>query len=71
MTVQLLEKNMASRQKLPVTPNANGKAFPPEAYVYQDEVTQKEIDSLRDKVGIDFSSDEWETIDGFGQVVHT
>lgn len=61
---------MANRQKLPVPPHADGKNFPPEAYVYQPEVTQKEIDRLRKEVGVDFSSDEWEIVDGFGQVFH-
>lgn len=55
---------------MPEAPSANGRTFPPEARVYQTEVTQQEIERLRDKVGIDFSSDEWETIDGFGQVFH-
>jgi hypothetical protein len=70
MNVFNLETRMAMRQKMPVAPNVNGRKFPPEAQEYQSEVPQKEIDALKTKIGIDFSTDEWEVVDGFGQIVH-
>jgi len=55
---------------MPSAPNTNGRPFPPEAYVFQEEVAREEIERLRDKIGIDFSSADWVTIDGYGQVLH-
>lgn len=65
-----MENKMAMRQRATAgDANAsNGsRRFPPEAYDYADEVTYEAAEALRKKVGIDFNSEEWEVIDGYGK----
>lgn len=69
-----LECTMAQRQPNDATRSAAGngnRVFPPEATVHHGEVTREEVKRLRELVGIDFDDGNWETIDGFGQVVGT
>ena len=47
----------------------DGTVYPPEAYDYHGEVSKEAIEKLKEKVGEDFSDDDWETIDGFGRIV--
>lgn len=47
----------------------NGPAnFPPEAYGYTDDVTTEAVKILRDSALKQIDEDEWELIDGFGNV---
>lgn len=49
--------------------NNGGRDFPEEAYKYNEDVTKEAVDQLRKAANIDLSTDEWEVIDGFGQVI--
>lgn len=60
---------MGNRQPMPQAYGRNGKQFPPEAYEFDTEVSPEAIQELREKIGIDFESDEWEVVDGFGRVL--
>jgi hypothetical protein len=69
----LQELTMAQRQNRPVvgSTNGGGKTFPPEAYNYADDVTADTVAKVRAEYGVDVSNEEeWETVDGLGQVVH-
>ena len=41
-----------------------------EAFEYVDDVTVAAVQSLQDKVGVDFSSAEWCTVGAFGRVIN-
>ena len=44
--------------------------YPREATEFFDEVSKEQIEALRKEVGDDFASDDWEVIDGFGQLCY-
>lgn len=71
--MQHMELTMAQKMRKPASDagknGSGGKQFPPEAFEHHDEVSLDKIKELRDEVGIDFDSDEWEVIDGFGEIV--
>lgn len=46
-----------------------GQPYPKEAYDFTDEISADAIAKLRKQIGVDYAADEWETIDGLGQVV--
>lgn len=50
----------------------NKPVFPKEAYDYTDDVTIEAVKSLRDSVKDEMNDDdEWELIDGFGNITAT
>lgn len=49
---------------------ADKKGFCKEAYEYVDDVTISAVQSLQKKVGVDFSSEKWRTVDAFGRVLN-
>lgn len=62
---------MAQRKNQPTVANGGVvRPFPPEAYDYDEDVDAKTVAAMRDELGVDFSSDEWEVVDGFGRVIH-
>lgn len=46
-------------------------SFPPSAYAFDDDVTTEAVEELRKKAGKVIEKEEWEVVDGFGQVFHT
>jgi hypothetical protein len=49
---------------------ADKTGFSKEAYEYVDDVTISAVQSLQKKVGVDFSSEKWRTLDAFGRVLN-
>lgn len=44
--------------------------FPKEAFDYNDDVRSDIVSDIKRERGIDCAGDEWEVVDGFGQIVH-
>ena len=63
---------MSHKRKDGLAGNAGGakKPFPQEAYACADDVDPKVVAMLREEVGVDEHSGEWEMIDGFGKVIN-
>lgn len=58
---------MAQKQSIPTVSNGgNVKAFPPEAYVYSDDVTPEGVEFMRKRADVDVSKRRLKKIDGYG-----
>jgi hypothetical protein len=51
------------------TANGSGKNFPPEAYDYNDDLSNETLAQIRAERGVDVSAKKWKLIDSLGQVV--
>lgn len=62
---------MAHKRKDNFAGGAGGakNSFPAEAYACNDDLSEEVIRKMREEVGVDVKGDEWETLDGLGQVV--
>lgn len=71
--VEVLERPMGKRQSNPTVAGGNvARAFPPEAYDYNDDVDPKVIAAMKAEIDTDYDADEWEVVDAaFGHVIHT
>lgn len=59
---------MTALAKNEMEPVMETAVFPPEAFEYTDDVTPEAAAQLRDSAKKEIETDEWELIDGFGQV---
>ena len=59
---------MTALAKNEIEPVMQSAAFAPEAFEYTDDVTPEAVALLRDSAKKEIENDEWELIDGFGQV---
>ena len=57
-------------QKSNMTVSGAYTRFPKEAYDYNDDVRTEVVEEIRRERGIEASAEEWEVVDGFGQVVY-
>lgn len=64
----MMEKNMSQKAKNAAA-NGSGKRFPPEAYDYNDDVSEETVAKMRTERGVDVSQKKWKLIDALGQVV--
>lgn len=48
----------------------DNRRFPKEAYDCHDDVSKDAVDKMRTKAAPVIESEEWETVDGFGRVLH-
>jgi len=45
--------------------NGHGRAFPPEAFQYNDDVTQETVKTIQEKADRIIREEEWVVIDGY------
>ena len=55
-----MRKNAQSRM------SNDERRFPPEAYVFMDDVTPEGVDEMRKRASKAVDAEEWEVVDGFG-----
>lgn len=67
--MELMEWTMAAPIRKTVDTSAsssNGdRRFPPESYLYDDDVTPEAVEIMRQKAAKTIESQEWEVVDGF------
>jgi hypothetical protein len=66
--MELLERPMGApmRKNVDVSTSSNGeRRYPPESYVYEDDVTPEAVDFMRKKAAKVIDAQEWEVVDGF------
>ena len=70
MDMAVLEMTMAKKQGKPtVADGGAARAYPPEAYDYDDDVTPKGVAQIRERSGVDLSTRRVRLIDGFGRLI--
>lgn len=45
--------------------NGDDRRFPPESYLYEDDVTPEAVDFMRKRAAKTMDAQEWEVMDGF------
>jgi hypothetical protein len=59
---------MAAKSRLKAD-DGNRGGFPPDAYTYDDDVTEAAVKELRERASDRMKSADWELIDGYGRIV--
>lgn len=64
---------MTTIKKMPHAPRhaKPARAYPAEAYDYEDDVTEEGVEEVRQKAAPIVEAEEWELIDGFERGSHT
>ncbi|WP_277020183.1 hypothetical protein [Aurantimonas coralicida] len=61
--------NSLKREIGPMTPERSARAFPADAYDYNDDVSAEAVADMRERARKFVENEKWEQVDGFGLVV--